>query len=138
MSYNDLLIVSYNGADLVDSAGDLCVTEEWFKALKQLSSLIRYWPRHGIAFTLDPKTWGYNKCGEEWEKMMLLAANTLSESGITVIDCTEKLRKMVINTQPDRHYADMQLTPKCLWWAPRFSASWMQLLRDIHQNCRGW
>ena len=58
MSYNDLLIVSYNGADLVDSAGNICVTEEWFKALKQLSFLIRYYPRHAVALSLDPKTWG--------------------------------------------------------------------------------
>ena len=63
---------------------------------------------------------------------MVLAGNTLSEVVITVINCSVQIRKLVINTQPDRHYADMQLTEKCLWYTDRFSISWAQLMRDIH------
>ena len=127
-----MLIVSYNGADLVDCNGNINVADEWVSQLKQLDSLTRYWPRNAVALVFDPEMFGYHKCGAEWTKMMVIAANTLTNTGVTVIDCTDKIRKMVIDTQPDYHIADMYLTSKDLWWTPRFSASWEQLLGDLH------
>ena len=76
---------------------------------------------------------GYHKCGAEWKKLMLIAANTLTNLGVTVIDCTDKIRKMVIYSQPDHHLPDMSLTSKCLWWTDRYSDLWMQLMRDLHE-----
>ena len=133
MSFNDMLLVSYNGADLVDHAGGFTLTEAWAAQLRRLAALTRYWPRHVVMLTFDPEVYGHHKCGHEWKKFMLIAANSLSALGVTVVDCTDRVRKMVIDSQPDYHLPDLALTSKCLWWTDRLSGMWKQLMRDLHE-----